>query len=245
MTLRAVTFDFHNTIARCDDWFALEVRDLVPAVLTWYGQKTGTPFESGVLDHASERYRALRRDIIHHGDELDAHDCTMQVLGDLELVIEPEMVHEGVCHVMRTALPGSMPVPGVVDSVRELADHGIRLGVVSSAVYHPFLEWSLEKFGILGCFETIITSASCGYYKSRTEIYSHALETLGVESTEAIHVGDSYRYDVQTPRQLGFRTVWYQPEPGSGNNEFNEADLTVTTLQGVSGAILSRFADAP
>ena len=33
MAIRAVTLDFHNTIARCERWFALEVRELVPEIL--------------------------------------------------------------------------------------------------------------------------------------------------------------------------------------------------------------------
>ncbi len=37
MPIRAVTIDFHNTLAWCDRWFALEVRELVPEVLLALG----------------------------------------------------------------------------------------------------------------------------------------------------------------------------------------------------------------
>ena len=80
--------------------------------------------------------------------------------------------------------------------------------VVSSAIYHPFLESTLERFGILDAFEMVITSASCGYYKSRQEIYHHALDALGIAPGELVHVGDSLKYDVTTAGRLGVRTVW-------------------------------------
>lgn len=242
MSLRAVTFDFHNTLATCDDWFALEVRDLVPAVLAWHGQTNGMPFDSDTLERAVASYRALRLEIIHHGEEVDALDCTMHVISELGIAIDRSTVDEGIHNVMRATLANSSPVAGVVDAVNRLAECDIRLAVVSSAVFHPFLEWSLEKFGIIDRFTTIVSSASCGYYKSRTEIYAQALDALRVAPDEAIHVGDSYRFDVQTARRLGIGTVWYRPDPETNSIGPNEADLTVRSLEAVADAILNQFA---
>jgi HAD superfamily hydrolase (TIGR01549 family) len=242
MPIRAITFDFHNTLACCDDWFELEVRDLVPAVLTWHGQNTGTVVDSTTLERAVASYRALRLEIIHHGDEVDALDCTMHVINDLGMSIDRATVDEGIHSVMRATLANSTPVPGVIEAVNALAELDIRLGVVSSAVFHPFLEWSLEQFGIVDQFATIVSSASCGYYKSRTEIYATALDTLGVVPEETVHVGDSYRFDVQTARRLGIGTVWYRPDPATEPMGCNEANLTVRSLEGIADAILNEFA---
>ena len=137
----------------------------------------------------------------------------MHVLSELDIAIDRSTANEAINVVMRRTLAESTPMPGAVDAVIELAARDIRLGVVSSAVYHPFLEWSLEKFGIIDRFESVITSASSGYYKSRTEIYVHSLDALGASARETVHIGDSYRYDVQTARRVGMGTVWYrQPE---------------------------------
>lgn len=239
MPLKAVTFDFHNTLADCDEWFQIEVRELVPRVLDWLALHGGPAVTDDEREAAIGHYRALRLEIMEHGDERDAYDCTAGVLGLLGRRVDPAIVRRGVDDVNLVALTGSTPVPGVVDAVRDLRAHGIKLAVVSSAVHHDFLEWSLAKFGIRDEFEHVVTSAGCGFYKSRTEIYEHTLERLGVAPSEAVHVGDSYRFDVETATRAGMWTVWFsctdRAEAG------NVASLTLTTLNGLSPLILDHF----
>lgn len=239
MPLRAVTFDFHNTLANCDEWFEIEVRELVPRFLDWLGRQGGATTTTEERRAAVTLYRELRLEIMEHGEEQDAYECTMHVLSRLGRSVAPNAVRLGVDDVMRAALHGSAPVPGVVRSVRDLRANDVPLAVVSSAVHHDFLEWSLEKFGILSCFQHVITSASCGFYKSRTEIYEHALQRLDVAASDAVHVGDSYRYDVETATRAGMRTVWFARESGAGDG--NGAGLTVTDLNGLAPLILGRF----
>lgn len=239
MPLKAVTFDFHNTLAECDEWFQIEIRELVPRVLDRLAARDGETISQDERDAAVQHYRALRLAIMEHGDERDAYDCTAEVLGLLGRERDPETIRHAVDDVMQVALPGSTPVAGVIAAVHGLRAREIELAVVSSAVHHDFLEWSLEKFGILDCFAHVITSASCGFYKSRTEIYEHALERLGVAPSEAVHVGDSHRFDVETATRAGMRTVWFSR---TGTDvAINGAGLTVTSLEGLSPLILDHF----
>ena len=90
---------------------------------------------------------------------------------------------------MRVLLAGATPMLGAVEAVREIAQEGVPPGIVSSAVYHPFLEWTLATFGILEAFAVIVTSAS-GSYKSRPELYLHAAEALAAAPERMVHVGD-------------------------------------------------------
>jgi FMN phosphatase YigB (HAD superfamily) len=57
--------------------------------------------------------------------------------------------------------------------------------------------------------DVVITSASCGYYKSRPEIYWTALQALGASVNQTAHVGDSLRFDVGGARAAGMRAAWY------------------------------------
>jgi HAD superfamily hydrolase (TIGR01509 family) len=99
-------------------------------------------------------------------------------------------------------------MPGAVETVRRLALDGFTLGIVSSAVYPPFLDWTLDAFGIRDAFSSVVTSAGAGYYKSRPEIYRVALDALGATPAETVHVGDSFRFDHLAARSAGLRTVW-------------------------------------
>jgi FMN phosphatase YigB (HAD superfamily) len=228
---QAVTFDFHNTIARCDHWFDLEVRDLLPAFLTWLNNESGV--EPVLIDfvEAKTRYRKLRREIMETGYERDAETCVDLVTREFGVVLPDEVIHAGVQAIMLETLPGSKPLDGVVDAVIALHEQGVRLGVVSSAAYHPFLEWSLQKFGILDRFTTVVTSASCGYYKSRTEIYEITLNRLKADPGRSVHIGDSEKWDVGTSAKLGMRTVLLD-EHGKQKEE-SKANAIVSSLRGV------------
>ena len=209
MPIRAVTIDFHNTIARCDRWFALEIRELVPEVLRLLAERGEFAAPEGSAAQARVTYRALREGIMASGAERDALDCTLATLHTLDLT------------------PDDGAVAAAIEALRA---RGLRLGVVSSAVHHPFLDWTLERFGVVGAFDTIITSASCGYYKTRPEIYHAALRDLGSAATDAIHVGDSYRFDVQGAHRAGLRAIWYASTEAALNQPDNEADATVSDL---------------
>jgi len=235
LTIDTVTFDFHNTLAWCDDWFQLEIRRLVPALLRWHGNIDDPTIEAKAI----ERYRALRLEIIHHGNEQDAVTCAMQVLQELEISIDRPTIERGIAEVMRGALVTSEPVTGAIETVHRLADQGLRLGVISSAVYHPFLVWSLEKFGLADAFQVIVTSASAGYYKTRPELYYYTLAQLGSKPDRSVHVGDSYRFDVLGARAAGMHTVWF--DTGHHEGRGDEADLCVTTIEGLAPVLLERF----
>ena len=233
-----VTFDFHQTLVSCDAWFDLEVRRLPRAFLEW---RHGEGRDGGgdvVLAAADEAYRRLRQQVIADGRELTAEQCVAVVLAEIEVAAGDDEIAEGVEVLMRSVLPEAQPVPGAPEAVRDLAAAGVRLGVVSSAVHHAFLEWSLERLGLLEGFDRIVTSASAGFYKSRPEIYWHAAAALATEPGAVIHVGDSFRFDVQGARRAGMRTVWLRRE-GAEAGEGEPPDLTLTDLGDAASAILA------
>jgi HAD superfamily hydrolase (TIGR01509 family) len=242
MNAAAVTFDFHNTLAECPEWFELEVRSLPSAYLAWHANQDTASYADSVLAEADERYRDLRREIMDHGNELTAEQSLRVIFDSMAIPAEQAKIEAGVAELMRAAAARARPIPGAVETVRAIAQAGVRLGVVSSAVYHPFLEWTLEKFGVKDAFTTIVTSASAGFYKSRPEIYLHAAELLAAQPGQMVHVGDSLRFDVGGASRAGMGTVWLQfpDKPGDGSEYV--PDLTVSTLVGSAPGILGVLA---
>jgi HAD superfamily hydrolase (TIGR01509 family) len=234
----AVTFDFHNTLASCPDWFNLEVKHLPSSFLRWRSARNGAAVSPETMEQVDERYRQLRREIIEHGNELTAEACLEHVFNTMDLHVSEADRVAGVEFLMRELLPGASPIPGAIETVRTLHDLGIPIGVVSSAVYHPFLEWTLDAFGILDAMETVITSASAGFYKSRPELYLHAAQTIGVEPTRMVHVGDSLRFDVGGARRAGLGTVWLRHDHAETTEHAYVPDLTLHTLHGSAPEIL-------
>ena len=85
--IQLVTYDFHNTIAHCDDWFQLEIRTLPVRVLE--------RANSGHLNRIGEetltaKYRELRQQVMADGIEIEAIEgltLTYQAF-DLDLDLE-------------------------------------------------------------------------------------------------------------------------------------------------------------
>lgn len=226
----AVTFDFHNTLADCPAWFDLEVKHLASSFLQWWSTGEGRSFRDETLHEADDRYRQLRREIMDHGNELTAEESLEHVFRAMGIAVPDDIVVRGVEHLMRETLTGTSPIPGAVETVRDLAARGLTMGVISSAVYHPFLEWALDAFGIHDAFRAIVTSASAGFYKSRPEIYWHAAEAIGADPARTVHVGDSLRFDVGGAREAGMGTVWLQHEQARPTDPAIVPDLTLQTL---------------
>jgi HAD superfamily hydrolase (TIGR01509 family) len=233
---RAVTFDFHDTIAIAPAWFALEVRQLPGMVLH-------TLAGSGVLEHDGARmeratppYRALRLAIQEHGMESDALAGVQHALRAVEVDLPDATISAAIDTLMASVRADAHPRPGIREAVTALADAGMRLAVISNAVYHPFIEWCLADWGLADAFISVISSASCGYYKSHAGIYRCALEALGTSPAETVHIGDSYRFDVEAAHALGMRTVWLNLT--GADRDPCVADLVVTDLNDLAPRLL-------
>lgn len=240
MMRSAVSFDFHDTIAIAPSWFQLEVRHLVSAThaaLVAGGHLPPGPSASE-LDAA---YRALRLEIHEHGHERDALGCVVEVLGRLDQECPAEPTAGVIEQLMVACLEDCRPRPGIAEAIRQLAEAGLPIGITSSAVYHPFLLWTLDRFGLSDSIRSVVTSASCGYYKSRPEIYQATAAALGVEPGGLIHIGDSFRWDVAAPHQLGIRPIWLNLQSSDPPQPELPA-LTITSLDGLAERVLQLLA---
>ncbi|MDQ3045658.1 MAG: HAD family hydrolase [Chloroflexota bacterium] len=241
MTSQAITFDFHQTLASCEGWFQLETQTLATDFLRWYRIESGERPTAGEAERARSAYRALRVAITEHGREQDAESCVATVLSSLSIDVNSEHITEGVERLMRDCLDEVSPLPGAIATVQALAHAGVPLGVVSSAVYHPFLEWSLERFGLSSAFAVIVTSASSGYYKCDPSIYTTALGALRADPDRSLHVGDSYRWDVLGANRAGMRTVWLRPPGDTDSPTTPWPNLTLFSLEDAAPLLLAEL----
>ena len=163
MVRQAVTFDFHNTLAACPEWFELEARHLASSLLAW---RAAAPVFPSI--------RISRRRLTPGTGSYDARSWTMakssprkrvctRSLPRCSSIFPSKRSRTGSRSRCVGCLAGATPIPGAVEAVRAIAQER-RVGIVSSAVYHPFLEWTLATFGILEAFAVIVTSASAGFH---------------------------------------------------------------------------------
>lgn len=223
-----ITIDFHNTLFRCDDWFRLEVETLPVSFFEWREHRGAASVSYQTRTAALGAYREIRTGVTSSGRECDAESCIRRVCDIVDLKVADAEVTQGVRQIMHSTLAMATPIDGAQELVRRLQDEGHTLAVISSAAYHPFLEWALERFEMLSSFADIVTSASCGIYKSNPEIYRYALERLGFPADEAVHIGDSPRFDVGAAKAVGMRTVLFTGSPEAAIDP--QPDATIASL---------------
>ena len=241
--MQIATFDFHNTVAHCDSWFQLEIRDLPVCVLDLLEETRDSGSAGAFRQEATERYRTMRQGIMQSGIEVDALDSVERVFVELGITASRERIAAAIDHCMKATIDEAQPVPGAVETIEAILDEEIPVGVISSAVYHPFLEWTLERFGLRDRLAFVATSASVGYYKSDVRIYTHTYAAASATLDLGVHLGDSPRWDVDTAKQAGLGAVLFADTPEKrdavGSNGFAPPDLIVDNLVGSHDAVLA------
>ncbi len=82
-----------------------------------------------------------------------------------------------------------------------------QLGVISNISSHNLAVEILREVGLLGYFDTIVTSAQTGIRKPDLGIFLFALKQFDLDPREAAIVGDSERHDVWGGTITGMKTV--------------------------------------
>ena len=82
-----MTFDFHNTLIECDEWFNIEVHTLVSDVLRYWHDLGEIDVPPAVLANADAEYRKLRLAIHVHGHELPADRAVRMILDKIGYLV--------------------------------------------------------------------------------------------------------------------------------------------------------------
>ncbi len=103
--------------------------------------------------------------------------------------------------------------PGIADVLATLKAAGVRLGICTASQGESFLP--LEKAGLLGLFDQIVTARDVARRKPHPEGILLCMERMGVAPAEAIYVGDTVA-DIRASRAAGLFAVGVLT--GAGNS---------------------------
>jgi putative hydrolase of the HAD superfamily len=127
--------------------------------------------------------------------------CAGQMLAALDL---PGLDHAVARRAMLAALEFT-PYSDAAPALKALRAGGHRVAIVSN--WDCSLGDWLEPSGLIELVDDVVTSASVGAVKPDPAIFGRALELLGADAREAVHVGDSLDKDVAGARAAGIRAV--------------------------------------
>lgn len=93
----------------------------------------------------------------------------------------------------------------VLPTLGALRHRGIVVGLVSNV--QRDMSTLLERLGVSGQLDFVVTSAEAGLEKPHPPIFRLALKKAGVGAEQTIHVGDQYNSDVLGARGAGIRPL--------------------------------------
>ncbi|ASJ04264.1 MULTISPECIES: TIGR02253 family HAD-type hydrolase [Thermococcus] len=203
--MRAVLFDIDGTILTEMPLIQL----FLPQVYDRLSKKFGIS-----KDEAREQFLG---EIFGRRDTYDWHDWNFFFrLFDLDLSYED---------LLRN-YPHKLHVyPDTVPTLEWLREEGYLLGVVTSGPEYQRLK--LKLAGLLDYFDVVVTRDDVNAIKPEPKIFLYALERLGVDTDEAMMVGDSLSQDVYGAKNVGMVAVWINRD---GEKGYNMADYEIRTL---------------
>ena len=101
----------------------------------------------------------------------------------------------------------------VTPVLRELADRGIKVGLISNS--HRCMASFQQHFELHGLIACALSSSEHGYMKPHPSIFESALKLLGVSAFESVMVGDSLAHDIEGARRVGMRGILVHRAPGT------------------------------
>jgi FMN phosphatase YigB (HAD superfamily) len=237
MPIRAVTFDFWNTIAV--EPIPGSMRHARHAAVLAACESVGLEMDADTLaGHVTEVIRS-REQSWTEGVHVSPAEGAQRLVATLGLD-EPagEAVAEAFLGVGRGVELGLAPEIG--ETLERLRADGLVLGIVCDAGFTggAILRDFLASQDLLTHFSGWGFSDEVGAYKPAPEIFESALATLDTDPTASVHVGDLRRTDIAGARAIGMRTIRYRgladdPDPGP------EADFVIDSHRELPGLIAS------
>jgi FMN phosphatase YigB (HAD superfamily) len=234
--IRAITFDFWNTIATVPPGAMNEARKRgIRAACEGHGVEVEAELLVAALEEAGlswERSWAEGR----HLPPREAAEAVVRSLG-VEGAAR-EMVAEAFLGAGREVELEF--APNIRECLEDLGEREIQAGIVCDVGFSggELLRELLADEGLLDCFSGWGFSDEVGHYKPAPQIFEAALEMLGAQPGEALHVGDLRRTDIAGAAALGMRTVRYRGMNPEGDSEAGaEADRVIDDHGELLGAI--------
>lgn len=115
--------------------------------------------------------------------------------------------------------------PDAKDALGALRRRGLKVVCVSN--WDVSLPEVLERCGLDGQFDGVVTSAGTGVRKPDPAIFAAALELAGCSADEAVHVGDTLEEDVAGAGAAGIRALLLDRDGGGDIASLEEIEAAL------------------
>lgn len=141
---------------------------------------------------------------------------------------------EAVNHVM-AGFTNLALHPDVAPGIAALADLGLRLVTLSNGATSVAAD-QLDRAGITGQFEQLLSVEEAGVWKPAPGSYRYALDQCGAAASEAMLVA-VHPWDIDGASRAGLTTAWLNRTGGLYPSYFRRPDVEVQTLSQLARAL--------
>ncbi len=250
--LRAITFDFGNTLVPVDRG---GLRRVVDATARAAAERCG-PFAPAdfLAAWAAERERQFREEVPRFR-EVDLAQRVIRVLARLRGMDPPppaERWDDGAAaqrsspdeiaftvDVYARAFVMSLPVPPLVGPLLARLSGARRLAILSNWPLAATIDHYVEAAGWAPYLSAVVVSQRVGTIKPNPRIFRAAEAALGLSEADGptvLHVGDDWAADVVGAKRAGWRAAYLRsrpedsPLPGSERDDAVQPDLEIGDL---------------
>jgi len=205
--MRAVTFDFGQTLAELDHDYLVRRAHSFGAELDSVAARAATVAawhaygSAKSLGHA-RAWQAMMLELLRAGG-------VRKVRAESADPEYPEKIAQLLWDAQPTHNLWRKPIAGMFELVAELGARQVPVGIISNS--EGRLAELVDELGHSALFPVIIDSGRVGVDKPNPRIFELASEALDVELSQIVHVGDAWEADVLGARAAGAQAVWYAP----------------------------------
>jgi HAD superfamily hydrolase (TIGR01509 family) len=204
VAVRAVIFDMDGVIVDSEPYSMQALIDILR--------------QNGVEPTEEELQRSYGRRV---RDDFMDYFSRHGVTADVDLVIAHK--HARYYHLAAGHL---QPLPGVIDLLKRLHDHGYHLALASSGD-RVKVAFGMQALALMDTFEAIVTGDDVSHSKPDPEIYLVAAQDLGVLPADCIAIEDAPA-GVEAAKSAGMRCI--AVTNSVARDQLYKADLIVDSL---------------
>jgi len=132
-------------------------------------------------------------------------------------------------------------LPFANDVLERLRRKGIKLALATSSLVEGTYDFFINKFGLEGFFNVVVTFEDCLKRKPEPEIYLKVLEKLGLPANECAVVEDTV-VGIEAAKKAGIKCIAI-PNEYTKNQDFSEADFVVSSLAELKMELLEKLGE--
>lgn len=220
MPLRAITFDAYGTLVRNEGLSLVPQRIVADHNLSVSVEDVWKVW-SDLYFEATQKtpFRTLRQ----------IEDDILRILLDHFSINADTAPYTELFMEVTTRVELYPEVPAVLNAL-----NGTRTAIVSNADHEHIAAWNFEL-----PVQFVLISETVQAYKPHPRLFQAALEQLGCEPHEVLHVGDSDVDDVKGAKALGLQVAWVNRHGRPRRADVSQPDFEIPDLSGLLRVIRS------